>query len=647
MPLKTSYFNKGIFKNNIKRFWLISFAYTFFLFLFVVGYLFSELGWLSNLNDMDVAERMEIIDSLGREIFYRSDYAIYLGLFPLITALAVFSYMHYPKNTAMVHSLPLTRSTLFVTNYLSGLFLVTLPLVLNSLVLIITEMVAGFPNISYALIWVGINLILTFLLYNFAVLAGMFTGHMAAQAIFFYIFNFLSIFLEIVFVSILNNFLFGYASDNWFTKSLVFSPLRNLKYLYRGFYTGEGDIGALVGYVIAGIIFLVLSYYLYKKRHMEVATDVISFSFVKPIFKYSVAFCSAALIGGIIITIFNFEKSLAGFIIAFLIGGFIGYFASEMLMRKTFKVFRLYKGFIVFGLVLSLLLCSIEFDFFGYERRIPQNSEIEVLFLNRYANEATRIALMPEEYDPEAHYYLFATDEKGYSIKDDFYKRQIKNLSNEDIKELRSITPGVFEDYEVISKVREIHSFIINNKKLFEENEKNRYMNMYTEMDFKYRNLYFAYRLKDGSLIEREYPLLTYMDNPELDNLIREYLAIPGVMQSYEPILTKNAGDTRGIYIEFQTNDGEYHNIQINDNIQEFLDNYKKDILSSDPLNVLYGGNKYENHRINIRIDYKENSFREESHNAPIYNSYKNTINYLEELGVFKLEDLLTSYYFK
>ncbi|NLO94153.1 MAG: hypothetical protein GX389_07920, partial [Clostridiaceae bacterium] len=105
MPLKTSYFNKGIFKNNIKRFWLISFAYTFFLFLFVVGYLFSELGWLSNLNDMDVAERMEIIDSLGREIFYRSDYAIYLGLFPLITALAVFSYMHYPKNTAMVHSL--------------------------------------------------------------------------------------------------------------------------------------------------------------------------------------------------------------------------------------------------------------------------------------------------------------------------------------------------------------------------------------------------------------------------------------------------------------------------------------------------------------------------------------------------------------
>ena len=64
-----------------------------------------------------------------------------------------------------------------------------------------------------------------------------------------------------------------------------------------------------MGYVIAGIIFLVLSYYLYKKRHMEVATDVISFSFVKPIFKYSVAFCSAALIGGIIITIFNFEKS--------------------------------------------------------------------------------------------------------------------------------------------------------------------------------------------------------------------------------------------------------------------------------------------------------------------------------------------------
>ena len=201
---------------------------------------------------------------------------------------------------------------------------------------------------------------------------------------------------------------------------------------------------------------------------MEVATDVISYSFVKPVFKYGVAFCSAALIGSIIVSILNVHQNLVAYIITYLIGGFIGYFSAEMLMRKTFKVFKTYKGYIVFALILSLFLCSINFDLYGYERRIPHYSEVEIMCLNTYLDSSVRIALRPEDYDPEMHSYLIPTRE--YSGK--FRNEPPRVLSDEHIKELRESIPGIFDNYEVITKVRQIHSYIVENENLFKENEK-------------------------------------------------------------------------------------------------------------------------------------------------------------------------------
>ena len=97
---------------------------------------------------------------------------------------------------------------------------------------------------------------------------------------------------------------------------------------------------------------------LYKRRHMEVATDVVSFNIVKPIFKYSATFCSSALLGTIIVEILNLNQNLTGYIAAYLTGGFIGYFVCEMLLRKTFRVFKAYKGFVVYGLILIILFTA-------------------------------------------------------------------------------------------------------------------------------------------------------------------------------------------------------------------------------------------------------------------------------------------------
>ncbi|NLL68443.1 MAG: ABC transporter permease [Clostridiaceae bacterium] len=635
MPLKTSYFNKGILKNNIKRFWLIPFSYTFFMLIIIMGYINIEIDLMNR------TKNPELLNLLGNTIFETSDVMVlFLGFYPLVAALAMFSYMHFQKNTAMIHSLPLTRSTLYVTNYISGLVIVIIPLLFNGLILIITEVIVGIPKTSYTWAWLGVNLIMTFLLYNFAIFIGMFSGHMAAHAIFFYILNFLALFIEGVIRSIMVNFFFGYSYSYIDPTFEVLSPLYYLETLYRGFQSDRGNIVVLVGYFIVGIVFLVSAYYLYKKRQMEVATDVISYSFVKPIFKYSVAFCSAALIGTIIVDILSVSETLSAYIISYLIGGFIGYFAAEMLMRKTFRVFKAYKGFVAFSLILSLFLCSIEFDLYGFERKVPKDSEVEIISVSSYHDLVMRIALNPEEYNPDAHRYLFITIfEPSEEYSDNFSNQPPKVLDDELIKRLRESMPGISENREVISKVRQIHSYIVENKNIFKENEKLR--NMYIDGQqadlFQHRDLYFIYRLKDGSLLERQYSLLTNSNNTELDKLLREYFALPGVRESYEPILVKDIEDIHCINISVYTREGHYQEFEIIENIQDFLDVYKKDILAADPLERMFGGSGKYDYNVRVRIDFKKaHTNRGGSDSRSLYEGFENTMNYLFEQGLLE-----------
>ncbi len=631
MPSKTSYFNKGIFLNNIKRFWLITFSYTFFLFLFVVGYLNYIPYRLSSSFDNDPVQIAANLFSQSSDLM-----VFFLGFYCLIAALAVFSYIHFPRNTAMIHSLPLKRETLFSSNYLAGLFIVTFPLVFNFLIIIIGQAVMGIP-LGYAFGWLGVNLSLTFLLYTFAVFAGMFTGHMAAQVFYYLIFNFLAVFLEYVINHILSDFLFGFSSTS--LHSRAWSPLYYVITLFRTFYSGQGDIAAIVGYITAGILFLVSALLLYKKRHMEVATDVISFKVVKPIFKYSATFCSSALLGGLMVAVFDINRNPAAYVAVYLLGGFIGYFVCEMLLQKKFRVFNAYKGFVVYGIILVLLFSSVIFDFFGYETSIPEESQIDIMYVYNYFDDRANLALSPEEYDVSEHRYIF-----NYVEHDNPPAR----LSEEHIATLRR-HPGVADSREAIAKARLIHQYIIENKNLFKENF-NALQNAdnQNQDNFMNRRLVFKYKLKDGRIIERAYSgLVTYKDNTNLDTVLRDYLSLPEVKAKYEPILTKTASDINSITIDIYAkgiSDTKY----IND-INGFLEAYKKDIEEVDPLYRLYSSYKriYEID-LHINISFKErNPFYldygrtyENNYHSPINHEFKNTINYLLENGIIDRDQL-------
>lgn len=143
----------------------------------------------------------------------------------------------------------------------------------------------------------------------------------------------------------------------------------------------------LAAYALAGLVIALIALLLYRTRKSEMTGSTIAFPWATPIFKYGVAFCTAVALGQFLYY-FLFGQyrsggsdSLPGTILCMVAAGLVGYFVAEMLIRKSFRVFRAgAKGAVIVSLALVLLGVAMSFDLTGYEKRVPDESEIESAF---------------------------------------------------------------------------------------------------------------------------------------------------------------------------------------------------------------------------------------------------------------------------
>lgn len=600
MPSKTSFFNKGIYVYNLKRFWLIGFANAFILPLFAAGLLNSisrdahRIG--ITISEKDLATG--ILASNG------SDLTILAAFFCLVSALAVFSYMHFPKSTAMIHALPVTRKTLFVTNYLSGLTLAMLPVLLYGAVLLTGLMIIGISSLQYILMLILITVVLILLLYSFAVFTGMFTGHLAAQAIFYVIFNFLALFLMGMTRYIFSGLLFGYANPvNYDTTPLC--PLVYISDVYSGFARDSGDVTALPAYLLAALAFAWGAERIYSKRKMEVAGDVISLRGMKPVFKYSVAFCSSILLSNLFIDLFNLRPGFVSYLIGFLIGGFIGYFAAEMLLKKTFKVFRKIRGFIGYSAVIVILLLAVTFDLFGYETYVPEQSDVEIMYVGGgYFDELSTVALSPEEYRPNRHRFLFNDA--------DHINNPPARLTGDFLEELRQ-EAGIIENPDTIQRALALHRYIADNADRLDYAMTQRASQgtgvgeVADPSRIYYVNLSIAYRLKGGRIVRRIYNLPLREDGEDpLNSLLSELFSSPEMMAIHNPILRMEAEDINYINIIVTGKAEKIANVTDLKGKADILEAIKLDVRESDPLNPVIYTREASPINVELRIYFKK-----------------------------------------
>lgn len=409
----TSYFNRDLLRGALLRTWPLWAAYTL-IWLFLL-----PVTLFIHLSDRHIVYSRP---TLSYELLNTglSSGVMMAAVFGIFFAMAMFAYLTSPRATNGMHAMPIRREGLFLTHYLAGLFCQVVTLLVSfALAALVTAAFGVFDG--YA---VGTGLLLCVLLvlffYSFGVLCMVCVGQILAGAVFYGILNFLFVGMEALLRSFAGNFLYGYDGRSSAFSTAPLSPLveivRSLSVVYvyddagtrfgTSYYSMTYDgidplgpigvrvfgLGTLAAYAAAGLVLAALALLLYRKRRSEMTGNTVAIGWLRPVFKYGVALCSAFSLGQLL-SYFVFELTdstytagaLIGTIACMIFAGLIGYYAAEMLLKKSFRVFKTsWKGALATSAVLILIGLSFPLDLTGYQTRVPEQSDIVSATVNLY-----------------------------------------------------------------------------------------------------------------------------------------------------------------------------------------------------------------------------------------------------------------------
>ena len=396
MQFGTSYFNKTLFAKHFARFWpiwgLYGLIWTVCLPLGILAG--SRSGWMAA--DARVLP-LNYLDTTG----WFSAATLLAAVFGLLAAMAVFSYLYSARSVGLFHALPLRREGLFLTSYLAGLAFLILPNLAVFLLALAAEAACGAVVFSSLFTWLVVSSLLGLFFYSFAVFCAMFTGHILALPAFYVVLNGLAAGLAVLFGQMAHEFLFGFDGAAWLSGIATWlSPILCLSACHvviptvmDAAGTGRADyasayftgLGYVALYALVGVALAALALAVYRRRQLETAGDVVSVSWVRPVFKYGVAFCAAVALGETLYSLFSalLPRGAWGLLLMLLLWGAAGYFVAEMLLRKKFWVFRgSWKGCVVLLCCLTAAMCLMEFDVTGFERRVPDPARVQSVSLD-------------------------------------------------------------------------------------------------------------------------------------------------------------------------------------------------------------------------------------------------------------------------
>lgn len=397
------WFSKAMFLQTLNTFSPIPLVYFAMLFLALPMDIFL---W----EKVDI----ELTTGVFKELSTYANYGLRMGLptaflLGCLNAMMVFRYLCNNRSSNMVHSLPIKREALYVTQYLAGLSFVILPNIGLLLSTFLACWVQGFyypePFVIMFLVHCGLY---TFF-YTFAVFCAMLTGSVGSIFLYFLTFNFIVAFVTLLVQPLLEMFYLGYVGSTFsYPFVRLLTPLYALVSggsvtpMYQ--YTAEpmlpggyfdpypanisyeiGDVSILIGYAVATVVFLVAGFCLYKARHIETAGEAVAATWLKPVFRFSVGVIGGIAMG-IVSTLFvvtSYEDPRIATILPIYALGWCMVFVylSEMIIQKSFRVLYAWKKSFLSMATVAVVFSWLIFDLGGFEDNIPLASEVESVTL--------------------------------------------------------------------------------------------------------------------------------------------------------------------------------------------------------------------------------------------------------------------------
>ncbi|WP_270362505.1 ABC transporter permease [Eubacterium ramulus] len=405
MKSKTSCFNKTIFLKNMTRFWPVWAVYLAYLFFNMTVRMFLNTRNYMNTPAVDhysatpaTNRLMTMLECISGNL---EPYVIFFAA--LVAALTIFSYLFTTRSCYMMHALPVKRSELFVTNYISGFLFLLLPQLVTFLLNLLVCIINNITSVEYLLYWLLYMIGMSFLFYTLAVFCCMLTGHAVAAAAYYFVGNFLYIGIKSIATLIISSMCYGmgilgdqvsYRLTE--TRDTVLSPFMylldhvSLTWSMNEDFTALEQIhmrgSLLIGlYCIIAVVFLILAYVFYQKRQLECTSDVVAFGWLHPCFRWMLA-----LVGGFGLSfllfslLFDNTAHMTTALFVFLIPcSFVSFFISEMLLKKRFHIFSR-KRWIEWAACIALCLIGtglLKSDAFRIERRIPDTDQIAAIYM--------------------------------------------------------------------------------------------------------------------------------------------------------------------------------------------------------------------------------------------------------------------------
>ena len=395
MRSKTSYFNRTLFLKNLTRFWPLWGGATF------IGILLP-LAMLTRLLRQDSHLGVETALDMT-EVYYSTLCAavpFVCLLYGALCALAVWSYLYSARSVGLMHTLPVRREGLFVTNFLSGLTMLLIPFaVTGALCVLISAAFGLFEPVGLLVTILGV-LGESFFYFSSATLAAFITGNVFAMPALYLLLHFLEAVLDLLLSSFAAGFIFGLSSQYTGvleflspTVYLVRNVMPSLEYREVTNYAGEHIRNELVSarvenvwiiavYALAGVVLLAFAFTLYRRRQSERAGEVVAVGWMRPFFRFGLAGLAALLGGQLIYSLFwddGYCKAVP-MAVCMLVAGTIGYYAASMLLARTLRVFqKSWKGLALVAAGIVIVCGCLRLDVFRVADRVPEISQVRAV----------------------------------------------------------------------------------------------------------------------------------------------------------------------------------------------------------------------------------------------------------------------------
>ena len=457
-----TYISTALLREQLKRFWLIGI-------LFIIAYFLMGIMPIYLSNSTASMQARDMVALLQHNYPVS---AILMIAPPFLMSLALFPYHTSSRAAAFFYSMPVKKKQLFWTNMAAAAVLMVVPLLLFCVMLLPPVYTAHGPNMT-----MPSHLFQPQLINTFPAVAGFFARMVIGMFFYYGVFALASAIAGSKVVAVilcvilpLTQLLFGTLIDDVVeTYVFGFGVRRNLLFDTLGLATNPmvWDVNVPLLYAVYLAAMAVLIFAAYKcshKRKHERTGDSVVFTGFKRFFIFALSLYGASILGS---TLRDGLRSHRMLYFGGAIGFVLSYIIAQMIAEKTLNIRHKLKVFVYYGgVMVGLILLTAFFvnvAMLPYVNRIPDASEIVGVSFGH--NSGT----------------------------------------------FRTGQPIIITDPAVIAQTRDVHNWILNNRRRIIRENRARWGNHHTRI---------TYHLANGTNITRDYATHHYFRESGMFDLL-------------------------------------------------------------------------------------------------------------------------------